>query len=122
VHETIDHASDAATRESALERMSELWASVPPSWAARPEAVELRQELAARAARLELAAGRPREARRWAERGLALDQDVSSLSAALWLVMADAYEAEGNTSEARGALKEALASHERLLERELEDP
>lgn len=122
VHERADRAGDPREQQGVLDRMQELWRTVPPSLGSSVEALELRQELAARAARLELAAGRPREARRWAEQGLALKDGVSALRAVLWLVIADAHEVEGNGPEARGALKEALGSHQQLLERELEEP
>jgi hypothetical protein len=83
--------------------------------------IALRQDLADRTARLELDLGHPREALRWARRGLAIDGAPSILRANLLITEADALVAQGQRHEARQALLSALEINQALLRLELNE-
>lgn len=119
-HREADMASDDAARRAALGRLAELDQRAPAAPAA--ELIELRQDLAVRAARLELQLGRPEAALAWAQRGLELSPGPSVMAATLWLTSADAHEAAGRLDETRAALSKALTINKRLFERELGEP
>lgn len=121
-HRAADAAKDPTSRGVAVARLAELYERENTLPRDLPEIVELRQDLAVRAARLELAASDASAALAWVERGLALSEEPSVLAATLWMVAADAHETRGDFGEARRALHQALAINQQLLHRELEEP
>jgi len=116
-HQTADSATTqeqkrAAERalESAFER-----SAAPGAEAA------LRQDLADRAARLELELGHAQQALDWTQRGLAVEGAPDLLRANLLITEADAWVALGQRGEARQSLLAALEINQALLSSELEE-
>lgn len=93
-----------------------------PGQMAHAEVVSLSQDLASRAARIELALGSGAAALAWAERGLALSPAPSVLRANLLLDAADAHGLSGRPALGKPFLLEALRINQRLLDEELETP
>jgi hypothetical protein len=79
----------------------------------------LRQDLADRAARLELELGHAQEALDWTQRGLAIEGAPSLLRANLLITEADAWVALGKRGAARQSLLAALEVNQALLTDEL---
>lgn len=121
-HRAADEAKDPTSRGAAVARLAELYERGDTLPRNLSEIVQLRQDLAVRAARLELASSDEAAALAWVERGLALSEEPSVLAATLWMVAADVHEARGDLGEARRALRRALAINQQLLDRELEEP
>lgn len=121
-HRAADDARDPTSRKAALELLTDLYQRGDTLPRAVEEIVQLRQDIAVRAARLALASSDEMAALAWVERGLDLSGEPSVLAATLWMVAADAHEARGDLADARRALQQALAINQQLLDRELEDP
>jgi hypothetical protein len=124
-HQIADSAASGEEKQRAAERLAALFDAVAsleetPAGTS-PHVVAVRQDLAARASQLWLEHA-PKDAKRLAERGLALSETPSVLRANLYIALADAEEALGRPSEARSALVSALSINAQLFEAELEHP
>ncbi len=124
VHAKLDAAKSASEQRAALQAVEHLFEATHPlgSGESAPELLPLRQDLASRAARIELHLGDAASAGRWTERGLALAAAPSLFRANLLLDAAEVRRREGNEAGARSALLEALQINQHLLEEELENP
>jgi murein L,D-transpeptidase YcbB/YkuD len=124
VHAKLDAAKSASEQRTALQAVERLFESTPPlgSGESAPELLPLRQDLASRAARVELHRGDTASAGRWAARGLHLAAAPSLFRANLLLDAAEVRRREGNEAGARAALLEAMQINQHLLEEELENP
>ncbi len=125
VHGRLDGATHASERHAVLQDVERLFESAPrerPEVTAASEVLSLRQDLASRAARIELDLGDAVLAARWAQRGLALSQAPSLFRANLLLDAAEARRRLGDDAGARTALLEAMQINQNLLEEELENP
>jgi hypothetical protein len=125
VHVKLDAAKSASEQRSALQAVERLFESPPQLGAVggtAPELLPLRQDLASRAARVELALGDAMNAGRWAERGLTLTSAPSLFRANLLLDSAEVSRRKGDHAGARAALLEAMQINQHLLEEELESP
>lgn len=117
-----DSANPGKAELGALEAISEFYAAPPPPQLSANEILPLRRDLADRAARIELARGKPREALSWTGRGLSLSDTPGVFRANLLLTAAEAHEALGQTEAARSALLQALQVNQSLLDQEVENP
>jgi len=126
-HSAADGASahdklSPSRTEDALAAIAKAYTEPLPPQISFTEALPLRQDLADRAARLELAQGNPQAALTWTARGLALSTAPGVFRANLLLTSADAHEAMNQPDAARAALLQALEVNQQLLDRELENP
>lgn len=122
VHQAVDGAQTPAKKRAALGGLEQLFESRPPQDMLAAELLPVRQDLADRAARLELSLGNAQDALSWTSRGLGLSTEPSVFRANLLLTTADAHEALGQKKPARTALMQALKVNRALLDRELENP
>jgi hypothetical protein len=125
VHAQLDAAKGASAQREALRAVERLFESAAPQGTgvtSAPELLPLRQDLASRAAQVELALGQAASAGRWAQRGLALSTAPSLFRANLLLDAAEARRLEGDDAGARAALLDAMQVNQHLLEEELENP
>jgi hypothetical protein len=125
VHAQLDGAESAIDKRAALSDVERVFeASPPPSTmdVSAPELLPLRQDLASRAARVELDLGHAASADQWARRGLALTTTPSIFRANLLLDAAEARRRQGDDAGARAALVEAMQINQHLLDEELETP
>jgi hypothetical protein len=134
VHRMVDYAETEADRAASLTELSRVFeASAEISrklgsgsdvgvGSARAEVTSLSQDLASRAARIELARHHGPAALAWAQRGLALSEAPTVMRANLLLDAADAHKLQNEPDKARGLLVEALRINQTLLHKELETP
>lgn len=118
-HTLADAASEPRVAEAAL---AEAFARPVPAGVTAEDARVVRQDLAYRAASIALADERPEDARRHADRGLALGAATDIFTANLYVVRGQAREALGDAIGAASDYHEALLVNERLLDRLLDDP
>lgn len=121
-HEAADLAETPATRREAVETVGRAFREPSPAGVSQAEALDIRQDLAARAAQLELSLGDAESALDWTRRGLALSQSASVFRANLLMIQADVLTTQERPDLARKALLEALEVNTALLEQELENP
>jgi hypothetical protein len=117
-HRMADEAKTREDKDAARRKLQDAFESAPQTEAT----AELRQDVAARTARLLLESGSASEARTIAQRGLAVGSGPSVTRANLLVVMADAEEMLERPDEARKHLMEALEMNQALLSKELENP
>lgn len=98
------------------------WDTPPPTTIAADDARAVRQDLAYRLARIDMAEGRDRDALSWAQKGLALGRNASVETANLLIVSGHANQRIGNEQQAIVDLHEALVINDTLLTRALEAP
>jgi hypothetical protein len=115
-HQTADAAESPAQKAAAKDALESAFQRGDEPGAA----AAIRQDLADRAARLELELGHAAEALRWTQRGLAIDDAPSVLRANLLITEAEALAAQGQRAEARQALFAALEINQALLQVELD--
>lgn len=119
IHEAADAATTAEERAAAGADLLSLYESLGAENS--PHLISVRQDLAARAAQLLLETS-PARSRKAAEQALEISAAPSVLRANLFLALADAEEALGNTEKAKKALVLALSINEELFESEMNTP
>jgi tetratricopeptide (TPR) repeat protein len=112
-HRDVDAARDALIAS---------WRRSPPSIIDAADARAIRQDVAYRLAELEIDARHPDAAMSWADRGLALGQDETVMTANLLMVRGRMFERAGQSQKAVADLHQALLINEKLLARTLENP
>jgi hypothetical protein len=98
------------------------WNAEAPAGIAVADVRAIRQDVAYRLAELGLAANHPDAAMMWADRGLALGQDDTVMTANLLMLRGRLFERLGQPQKAVADLHAALLINEKLLARTLENP
>lgn len=134
VHTLVDRAETESEKDAALAEMTRTFEAATDISrkldagadvgveSAHAEVLSLSQDLASRAARMELDRKHGPAALTWAERGLAVSHAPTVLRANLLLDAADAHKLANEPDAARGLLVEALRINQTLLDKELETP
>lgn len=117
-HRAVDEAKGEEDLLAARRMLEEVYETAPKT----RQTVELREDVAARIARLSLRTGDVTRARDTASRALELRDEPSITRANLLIVLADAEEMLERQDEARRHLMEALEMNQALLDKELENP
>lgn len=115
-------AADAAETEQMQVQAARSMESAFGMPVSTPAALELRQELAARAAAIWIELGRDAAAESLIQSGLELSSHPSAARAQLLMVQADLAEGRGRDELARASLMAALAINQQLFEQEIEEP
>ena len=106
-HARADSTRDAQSRTDALAALSELAARSSVPGANAQDLDETRQDLFGRAAELALALGKPAEAKRLAESGLALDPPAGPFRIQLYFALSESQRALGDAFGAATTLDRA---------------
>lgn len=112
------------SRETAAARATLVtaWDTPPPTTIAAEDARVVRQDIAYRLARIDMAEGRNQDALTWARKGLALGRNASVETANLLIVSGHVNQRIGNEQQAIVDLHDALVINDTLLTRALEAP
>lgn len=117
-HRMADEAGNEEEMTAARRKLEAVYARTPES----RDTAEVREDVAARIARIWLRTGSATRARKVAKSALYLRDDPSVTRANLLVVLADAEEMLERPNEARKHLMQALEMNQTLLEKELENP
>ena len=119
-HDEADRALARGDADVARRVLSDALRAEVPGGVGELDRRAVRQDLAYRLAQVELEAGAPEAAVRWAEQGLAEGRENDVFTANLLVVRGSAREALGNEREAADDYFEALEINEALLRRTLD--
>lgn len=119
-HASADRAGTSEKQLSAARELEKVF--LHSSQEASPQAIVVRQDLAARAAQLYLTADQPNEAERIAKAGIHTSSEPSIPLASLLVARADAEEMQGKKEQMRASLVEAMKVNQKLMEKELLTP